>query len=524
MIEQKDLSASKAAISMIVASRAGSRAGDTSNAPLMAQANGSFSQTLSQFAQSSSAMLSESFAAPDKPPVRNSSNKSHHNETKDAGIKQPSIRQNTPQAAVNGKSDAAVVPEVQAGSPPKQKVPPKENEAQEVAKTQGKEQVDASSAANGAASESEETETEQAVQDDPREKLSTETMPGDGLVSESETEVVLGLALSGPLQGGETSMSESDSDILSDDVAQTEEAIPLETLLAAEANGSNGEIAEEVQGDVNGEIDGESGYLSRRENAGLEKIGSYQARAQGASAEGEDSKLRALAESNMRQGADGNNTEGDRAAQEGAAREGGLRGREQLLAQTLTPAAATEGKNNDAKSITQSVAMATAKLSTQPGAGSAAAEANRVVTRLNTPFGQSAWSEMMQGRVNWMVQSQIKMATVYIDPPELGPVHITIHQNGDQTQINFQVQNQSVRESLEQNAHRLRESLNEQGFAQVDVNVRGGDQERADAQSDRASSGTGSGVDHDAEIHSDGEEVVTQTPLSENSGLVNTYA
>jgi len=203
-------------------------------------------------------------------------------------------------------------------------------------------------------------------------------------------------------------------------------------------------------------------------------------------------------------------------------RDGAPRGREQVSAQALTQ---SMSPNASASGIEKPVGVVgSGGLQSSAVALKAPAGSAPVVTRLNTPFQQPSWAEMMQGRVNWMVQSNIKMATVYIDPPELGPVHITIQQNGDQAQVNFQVQNQSVRDLLEQNVHRLRESLSEQGFSQVDVNVRGGDQ-GGQGSSGREDNNSLSGRPESVGAGEDRADEMSEPPAQNTvHGLINTYA
>lgn len=237
--------------------------------------------------------------------------------------------------------------------------------------------------------------------------------------------------------------------------------------------------------------------------------------------EGEAVRLRALAEA-----------AGEQADAE-ANPEGGTRGRDQGFAQTLLQSAGQNTGQHTGQNMGAGSGNGAEKPGAQPftspltqtSSAKPATPTPSVVTRLNTPFQQPAWTEMMQGRVNWMIQSQIKMATVYIDPPELGPVHIMIQQNGEQTQVSFQVQNNSVREALEQSAGRLRDSLSEQGFTQVDVNVSGGDKGKQEGHDGRAMGGDGEpGGATDRDYSADAQVDQPSEVTAVSSGLISTYA
>ncbi|MFT5422026.1 MAG: hypothetical protein ACI9D5_002792 [Candidatus Endobugula sp.] len=90
---------------------------------------------------------------------------------------------------------------------------------------------------------------------------------------------------------------------------------------------------------------------------------------------------------------------------------------------------------------------------------------------LGTSFQQAKWGEAVTERVMWMSAKGIKTATIQLDPPELGSLHIKVSINQDQAQVSFTVQNASVREALDQNALRLREMFAEDGLNLADVDV-----------------------------------------------------
>ena len=73
-----------------------------------------------------------------------------------------------------------------------------------------------------------------------------------------------------------------------------------------------------------------------------------------------------------------------------------------------------------------------------------------------------------------MAQRNLQNATIQLDPVELGPIQIRLSMTGqDQLQIQFQAHHAQTRDSLEQHLPRLRETLTENGFANVDVDVSG---------------------------------------------------
>ena len=62
----------------------------------------------------------------------------------------------------------------------------------------------------------------------------------------------------------------------------------------------------------------------------------------------------------------------------------------------------------------------------------------------------------------------IQSAELHLNPADLGPIDVRIQVGADQSSISFNTQNQSVRELLEANIHRLREMLNNPSQSESD--------------------------------------------------------
>jgi len=125
---------------------------------------------------------------------------------------------------------------------------------------------------------------------------------------------------------------------------------------------------------------------------------------------------------------------------------------------------------------------------------------------------QSGWSEAVVDRVMYLSSQNLKSADIQLEPAELGRLDIRVSMAADQqTQITFMSAHAGVREALEGQMSKLRDSFNQQGLGQVDVNVsdqsrgnwqgQGQNQQEQANQSQRAGgvagigSGRGDGVD-----------------------------
>ncbi|HEX8593343.1 MAG TPA: flagellar hook-length control protein FliK [Pseudomonas sp.] len=137
---------------------------------------------------------------------------------------------------------------------------------------------------------------------------------------------------------------------------------------------------------------------------------------------------------------------------------------------------------------------------------SQAAQAPRAALTPNAPLinqplamHQSGWSEGVVDRVMYLSSQNLKSAEIQLEPAELGRLDIRVNMATDQqTQVTFMSAHVGVREALESQMSRLRESFNQQGLGQVDVNVSDqnrGWQQQGQEQASNSQRGSGSGAD-----------------------------
>jgi flagellar hook-length control protein FliK len=109
---------------------------------------------------------------------------------------------------------------------------------------------------------------------------------------------------------------------------------------------------------------------------------------------------------------------------------------------------------------------------------------------LNQPLAmnQGGWTEGVVNRVMYLSSQNLKQADIQLEPAELGRLDIRVNMAADQqTQVTFMSAHVGVREALESQMSRLRDSFVQQGMGQVDVNV--SDQSRGWQQQAQQQSG-----------------------------------
>jgi flagellar hook-length control protein FliK len=117
-----------------------------------------------------------------------------------------------------------------------------------------------------------------------------------------------------------------------------------------------------------------------------------------------------------------------------------------------------------------------------------------------------------------MVNQRIGVATIRMNPPELGPIEVKVNLNHDQASVQFVSHAVQVRDALEQSIPRLREMLEQSGFTLVDSQVSDQSpqqqQQQQEQQQVRGRSETPVGV----------SDLAVQITTHEAVGLIDYYA
>ena len=117
-----------------------------------------------------------------------------------------------------------------------------------------------------------------------------------------------------------------------------------------------------------------------------------------------------------------------------------------------------------------------ATASAPTGAASAAS-----VSHLIAPsFAQTGWDEAISQRVLWMARGGIQRASLELNPPQLGPVQVTLQIENQQASVQFVAASPQVQQSLQDALPVLRDMLGQAGIVlgQADVGSQPQQQQR----------------------------------------------
>lgn len=81
------------------------------------------------------------------------------------------------------------------------------------------------------------------------------------------------------------------------------------------------------------------------------------------------------------------------------------------------------------------------------------------------------FADAVKDKVMMTINQKLQQFDITLDPPEFGNMQVRVNLQGEQASVNFIVQNQQAKDTLDQNMHKLRDMLSEQGVDVGDANV-----------------------------------------------------
>lgn len=198
----------------------------------------------------------------------------------------------------------------------------------------------------------------------------------------------------------------------------------------------------------------------------------------------------------------------------------------QAAAQALAGETAARAATAPDTRVSDAIQAAAAGLhaSSTPVAASAGSQAISLVGTVTAPLGAPQWGHNFSQQVVRLSTGGpdgLRHIELRLDPPDLGPVRISLSLAGEQASAIFVSPHASVRQALEQALPQLQQALADAGIQLGHTSVGEQDQARDEALTQRE--GGGGAASHDAEAGNDaGVAVIAQRPAPR--GLVDTFA
>jgi flagellar hook-length control protein FliK len=175
------------------------------------------------------------------------------------------------------------------------------------------------------------------------------------------------------------------------------------------------------------------------------------------------------------------------------------------------------GNSGNTPAFASALAATTAAANTN----AAAAQAPAVTSSLNSPN----WSHDFGTRVVWLAKNDQQVAQININPPQLGPVQISISLNGDQASATFTSPHPAVRQAIQDSLPQLREMFSNAGISlgQANVGTQLPSQNReAPYQFGNEARSSGENAILSPDSHASSNPAIT--PIQRGRGLVDLFA
>jgi flagellar hook-length control protein FliK len=111
------------------------------------------------------------------------------------------------------------------------------------------------------------------------------------------------------------------------------------------------------------------------------------------------------------------------------------------------------------------------QVSSNWAAGGPVAATSTPTLQVHASVDSDEFSQGLADRVSWMVNSGVNNAKLQVNPPQLGPIELSISVQGNQAQVSMTTHSAVTRDALEASSPQLREMLGAQGFGQVSVDI-----------------------------------------------------
>jgi flagellar hook-length control protein FliK len=143
--------------------------------------------------------------------------------------------------------------------------------------------------------------------------------------------------------------------------------------------------------------------------------------------------------------------------------------------------------------------------------------------KISPEVGTSAWNQSIGQKIVWMVGSEQQSASLSLNPPDLGPMHVVLSISSTQANASFYSPHAEVREALEAAMPKLREMLGDAGIqlGQASVNA-GSPQQQSNYAANPTPSMHHSG--HTSDIQMTTPQNATSNRRIIKEGLIDTFA
>lgn len=144
---------------------------------------------------------------------------------------------------------------------------------------------------------------------------------------------------------------------------------------------------------------------------------------------------------------------------------------------------------------------------------------------IQTPLQSPNWGNSFGDKIVWLAKNDMQSAQISINPPQLGPMQISLTLNGDQASAIFTSAHAEVRQAIESAMPHLREMLSASGITLGDASVGAQlPQQQRESQQHFANGNRSTGENAILPADSGTETLSGAVPIQRGRGLVDLFA
>lgn len=141
--------------------------------------------------------------------------------------------------------------------------------------------------------------------------------------------------------------------------------------------------------------------------------------------------------------------------------------------------------------------------------------------RIAPHVGTPAWNQAIGQKMVWMVGNEQQVASLTLNPPDLGPLQVVLSISSTQANASFYAAQPEVRQALEAALPKLREMLGDAGIQLGEANVSAGSPQQQESHSERRH--TSHGLGNTGDTLNSMPAATTSLRIS-REGLIDTFA
>lgn len=151
---------------------------------------------------------------------------------------------------------------------------------------------------------------------------------------------------------------------------------------------------------------------------------------------------------------------------------------------------------------------------------------NEATTHVATPVRDPNWASDFSQKVVWVANQDKQSAHLTLNPPQLGPLEVTISVNKDQTTATFSSPHSEVRQAIENAMPQLRDAFAAAGIqlGQANVNSESFRQQQQQDNPQRPNQNRGNSDNGILAGDSGSDNIIATTPIRRSLSQVDTFA